>query len=603
MPFFAQDRTALQEAFDCARKLLKKARTICRSRHDGAGQSVAGWYHSRIMKWFVSILLATSALLCGCLSPERARKEADEDAYRIIRNGASEVGLSPSVPFSVERPSEVLRRRLMVAQSLPSATNPAPAWVEREPVELSLRDCFQVGARNSNAYQDQKESVFQAALALDLQQFAFGSTYSGSLTGSYESDHSGDEAEHETSGGFSTGITRTLKNGTKLAGMLSLDVVKLLTGDRESAYGLLLDASITIPLLRGAGRDVVTEPLTQAQRDVLYALLLFERYRQEFVLEIATQFLGVLQAADRVMIAVDNLKRLERGFERSEELAEAGRLPKTEVGQTEQDVLRARNSVVSTRQKEAEARDAFKRTLGLPPDAHIEFDSSVFDELRRHVDRGAVAEAVLIREALERRGDMRVALGRVEDAERKRHVAAIALKAGVELTVSGSSQERRNRDSDTSDIHFNNGNYGAGLDIELPWEMRDERNRYREALMDVEKARRSAEEKEDAVKADVRTSLRRLAEAWETYRIQESAVKLAEQRVGSAEMFVEAGRAQTRDLLEAQEALVNARSALTGALVSYHVARWSLLLGTGALPSGGDIQLYVRTPAVHSRGE
>jgi len=332
---------------------------------------------------------------------------------------------------------------------------------------------------------------------------------------------------------------------------------------------------------------------------VLYALLLFERYRQEFVLDIATQFLGVLQAADRVTIALDNLKRLERGFERSKELAEAGRLPKTEVGQTEQDVLRARNSVVSTRQKEAAARDSFKRTLGLPPDAHVEFDSSVFDDLRRHIDRGDAAEAVLIREALERRSDMRVALSRVEDAERKLHVAAIALKAGVELTVSGSSQERRA--SDTSDIHFNNGNYGAGLDIELPWEMRDERNRYREAVMDLEKARRSAEEREDAVKADVRTSLRRLAEAWETYRIQESAVALAEQRVGSAEMFVEAGRAQTRDLLEAQEALVNARSGLTGALVSYHVARWSLLLGTGALPSGGDIQLYVDTPAVHPR--
>ena len=58
---------------------------------------------------------------------------------------------------------------------------------------------------------------------------------------------------------------------------------------------------------------------------------------------------------------------------------------------------------------------------------------------------------------------------------------------------------------------------------------------------------------------------------------------LAQRRVASTNLFLEAGRAEIRDLLEAQEALVTAQNALTAALVSYRVNELALQRDLGVL--------------------
>jgi hypothetical protein len=53
-------------------------------------------------------------------------------------------------------------------------------------------------------------------------------------------------------------------------------------------------------------------------------------------------------------------------------------------------------------------------------------------------------------------------------------------------------------------------------------------------------------------------------------------VTLAERRIESTRLNQQAGRAETRDILEAQEALRQANNALISARVDYHLARLSL---------------------------
>ena len=73
-----------------------------------------------------------------------------------------------------------------------------------------------------------------------------------------------------------------------------------------------------------------------------------------------------------------------------------------------------------------------------------------------------------------------------------------------------------------------------------------------------------------------RNALRGLLQARESYAIQSQAVRLAARRVASTQLFLDAGRAEIRDVLEAREALVSAQNALTAALVSYRVAELQL---------------------------
>ena len=69
----------------------------------------------------------------------------------------------------------------------------------------------------------------------------------------------------------------------------------------------------------------------------------------------------------------------------------------------------------------------------------------------------------------------------------------------------------------------------------------------------------------------------------ESLLIQARSVKLAQKRVESTNLFLEAGRAQIRDLLEAQEALLSAQNALTAAIINYRVAELQLQRDMGVL--------------------
>jgi outer membrane protein TolC len=74
-----------------------------------------------------------------------------------------------------------------------------------------------------------------------------------------------------------------------------------------------------------------------------------------------------------------------------------------------------------------------------------------------------------------------------------------------------------------------------------------------------------------------------LFEARQTLFIQAQAVALAEKRVKSISLFMEAGRAETRDLLEAQDALLAAQNNLTAARVNYRIAELEIQRDMGVL--------------------
>ena len=85
------------------------------------------------------------------------------------------------------------------------------------------------------------------------------------------------------------------------------------------------------------------------------------------------------------------------------------------------------------------------------------------------------------------------------------------------------------------------------------------------------------------IKLEVRDRLGGLIQARESYVIQARAVRLAEQRVRSTELFLDAGQVPIRDWLDAQEDLVNAQNARTAALVDYRVAELEFPRDTGTL--------------------
>src|SRR6185436_13152408 len=90
----------------------------------------------------------------------------------------------------------------------------------------------------------------------------------------------------------------------------------------------------------------------------------------------------------------------------------------------------------------------------------------------------------------------------------------------------------------------------------------------------------------DQLKDSIERGLRTLNQRKETYEIQQSALAVANSRVEAALANLEAGRAEIRELVEAQDAQINAQNAVTSALVGYQDARLELMLQIGLLDTG-----------------
>ena len=86
--------------------------------------------------------------------------------------------------------------------------------------------------------------------------------------------------------------------------------------------GVFVDVTVTIPLMRGAGEFVVAEPLTQAERDVVYAIHEFERFKRSFAVDVASEYLAVLRQWDSVQNAEDNYRCLIASTRRAKRLAD-----------------------------------------------------------------------------------------------------------------------------------------------------------------------------------------------------------------------------------------------------------------------------------------
>lgn len=585
-------------------------------------------------------MVAAVAVAGGCRSAGDWRDVADEKAARVLGAVQRDV-TGREEPVQIETPAQTLRRRLLLDQGL-TVFNEASLgirdlstnayWNGAERLQASdrddslplgtnrvltigLKDAVQIAARGSRDYQGRKESLFTAALGLDLENQKFRTTFTGMMNASVDSSESEGERETRYGEANKVGASRTFADGTQLSSAIAVDLAGMLSGEKTSSWGLLADASISIPLMRGSGRLVNMEPLTQAQRNLVYTIREFEQYKRDFMVGIASAYLNVLLTKRMLVNEEENYKRVIISTRRSRRMADANRMSPSDFDQSRQSELSARNSWISAFESYDASLEAFKGQLGLPPDAKIDLADQDLEELQAYVEKFAktelgeydageaaaplalerpksVDEAGALKDqvdraialAVENRLDFRSNIDRIEDAQRQVLIAEDALRAEVTLGGRASAGEGAKAGSDDNG-EFNLGEavFGSTLSIDLPFERTAERNAYRGSLIQLEGAVRAYQAAEDALKESVRAAIRSLRETREQLKIQYLAVSLAERRVRNNDLLLQAGRAEMRDVLEAQAALLSAQNALFSAIRSYRVRELELQKELGLL--------------------
>lgn len=542
--------------------------------------------------------LPLALILAGCTAAHY-RKSADQAAYGVVREK------TPLVP-NMDGKFTIERTNVLSLDSLPLTTNVQEflgpdGERERGARVLRLEDALLLAVRHSRAYQNRKEQLYLSGLALTLARHQFTPIFSASgnasFTGqteqtvSYEIDEATGELkpvvsdslveqQHVNASG-QINASWLIAGVGRLSTAFTADFLRFVTGDPRVTTSSQLGAAFVSPLLRDAGFKQQKEALTQAERQMIYDLRDFVRYRREFSVLIATAYYGVLGNRDRARNDFLNLQSSRKNAERTRALAEEGRVTQSDLGRLAQQELTAEGSWIASIRNYKQSLDNFKLMLGLKVDENIVLEDSELEALQIRHPEISVEDSIKV--ALAARLDLQNTKEQLEDADRKLKVAANLLLPRVDFNSSVAVNSNPNDNTGFPLPEWDRYRYSAGLNVDPGLDKTAERNAYRTALITRDRSARAVEQQSDEIKLAVRDSWRTLDQAKRSYEISEIAVNLSERRVEEQTIRAELGIAKAQDQVDAQNDLVNSRNQRTQALVAHTISRLQFWNNMGIL--------------------
>ncbi len=188
-------------------------------------------------------------------------------------------------------------------------------------VKVSLPELVDLSYIHSRDYQSNLEDLYLSALALTQQRYALGVRFLG-LTGTEPGASVNAPLSRPGAGGSSTqkfGVSQLLPAGGQLAVELA-NTVTWAFGQNASNTAPSIGYSVTQPLLFKAGRKIALEPLTQAERNVLYDARTVARFRQTLFVQVSVAYLSLLQQRQIILNQINNIRQLEEQYEKQKAL-------------------------------------------------------------------------------------------------------------------------------------------------------------------------------------------------------------------------------------------------------------------------------------------
>jgi outer membrane protein TolC len=538
------------------------------------------------MRRVVVLLLSCSLLFWEGCSTSYYKKAADKETYAAIDQKGKGI---PNMDqhFTIDQTNKVSLEGLPIATEVEEALG-KDGESERGAGIISLEKALDIAVHNSRTYQSAKEQLYLQGLSLTLARHEYTPIFFGRGNALYgvnavnETSLSDNVVEQrQVSGSATTGFDWLLKTGGRLSAAVTTDFLHYLSGSPDTVTSSQVAATLVQPLWGGAGYQVAMENLTDAERNLLYAIRDFSRFRRTFSVQIASAYYGVLQNRDTVRNSYLGYQSFKKSAERTRALAAEGRTKQAEVARLEQQELSNQSAWISAIRSYKQALDSFKIQLGLSTDLNVILDDQELHDLQI-LDPDITAEEAQ-KVALNTRLDLYNVRDRVDDAARQVYLAADGLKPQVDLVAGAGFASDPNKHNYFPTPDVNRYRWNAGLNVDLPLERKAQRNNYRASLIAQQAAERQLEQRVDEIKLEVRDGWRSLDQARRNYEINEIAVKLGERRVEEQTLLSELGRGTAEAQVSAQNDLVASKNALTAALVGHTIARLQFWNNLGIL--------------------
>ena len=241
-------------------------------------------------------------------------------------------------------------------------------------INLTQQNSLELALLHSRNYQGQVESVYSTALQLAANRFEFDTNWSGGGSTNYSAFGNLPAGSRSLSQSTNLGFRRILATGGQFAANIANSFAWQLDGSGISSAGGNIVLELTQPLLRGAYKHVRLEGLTQSERQLLYRVRDFARFRRSFYLNISRSYLNLLTQLQALENQRVNLTSLELSLSEHQELYNRQMVSLFQVDQVYQDYQSGRINLLGAEQRLQNSLDQFKFLIGLPPKVGIKVD-------------------------------------------------------------------------------------------------------------------------------------------------------------------------------------------------------------------------------------
>ncbi len=448
--------------------------------------------------------------------------------------------------------------------------------ISRQPFGLS--DCMAYAIRHSREYQSEKEILYLTALDLTLERFLWTPRFVESVL-SIGYDNAGQAADWDQA--FSAvsrfAVEQRLPFGGEVTARVIHSLIRSVSDNVTTGESGQVILETRLPLLRGAGR-VAYESRYQSERELIYAIRAFERFRRRFLVDVASDYFTLLSDKAQIDSAESQAEILAKDYAKAQALADAERTLAIESDRARVSLLNAQNAAVNARERYETNLDAFKIRIGMPTIQPIDIVEEEMD-----LQDPDVAEGAAIETALKYRLDLLNTRDRIDDARRGVLVAKNNLLPQIDLR-GGATLDTDPEHLNTTGFNTDRTGWFAGVDVEIPLNRQLERNDYRSSLIRLRRTERQYDEAKDTVRLEVRRAIRRLAQTKASIEIQAQNIPINEFRAAMARTKYDLGELNSnRDVVEAEDDLRSARNDFAEAQSQFRRAVVEFLRDTGTL--------------------
>ena len=374
---------------------------------------------------------------------------------------------------------------------------------------LTLPQAVAIATAHNREYQLQKELLYTTALDSGWSATGTRSQLFGGGTSLYSNDGTDETVTVEANVGFN----RLLAIGALVSTSVGARWVDVLLGlPATAALSSVLGASGDAAAAARQRPKVVLEPLTQAERNTLYQIRTFNRFRKTFVVSVITQYYEVLEL-NEIGQERGGLPQLAGDAARTawRSSSDAGRLPAEELDRVRQEVLRARDTLTSWRRRSTSDSSILSRSRWAcrPPWSSIWTWAS-----SKHLRAKGIPYPDFVVERGHRDGPV-PASGPDQQRRHGARCAACRLcrakdALGTGLDVCGQRRYRHQTAKET---------LRRAPVLDLPLDRVPEQDVYRKALVLLNQRQREYDQAADTVRLEVREAHRKLLETAERYEI------------------------------------------------------------------------------------